>query len=323
MTSNLRLTSVVPTAETIVQITNALERFGLQVVRNEFGSLTEKLQTLSGADKASLEYSYEQSQLENQLELLEPDLDSREAGKPGGVSLMVEQMARGPLTQHFTSAVDLPEALRILEPLPESFRINFVTRGVNVNLAFTSPDSVFVTVNVNVFWSSMTDPTETEVIAEVQAILEESPYVPPVAPPPPFKVVIGHGNDQQWRILRDELRDEHGFELTAFEGKPRAGQTISTILEDMANEATVAVLVLTKADAMANGSWRARQNVIHEVGYFQGRLGWSNALIVCEEGVETLSNLDGTQRIDFPHENISAAVGRVAATLRRLERDRG
>lgn len=160
--------------------------------------------------------------------------------------------------------------------------------------------------------------TRHDFLDQIEAVLER--HVIPAAPTLPFRIVMGHGNDHQWRILRDELRDHHDFDVSAFEGRPRAGQTINTVLEDMAAEASVALIVLTRADEMKDGKWRARQNVVHEVGFFQGRLGWTNAIVVVEDGVDLFSNLDGTQQIRFPEGNIAAATGNVAATLRAKER---
>ncbi|MDR6614045.1 TIR domain-containing protein [Leifsonia sp. 1010] len=162
--------------------------------------------------------------------------------------------------------------------------------------------------------------SEKRLADDIEPVLRE--HLEPPPPPPAFRVIMGHGNDQQWRVLRDELRDHHGFDVSAFEGQPRAGQTINTVLEDMATQATVALIVLTKADEMADGRWRARQNVVHEVGFFQGRLGWTNAIAIVEEGVDLFSNLDGTQQIRFPAGNISAATGNVAATLNAKNRSR-
>jgi hypothetical protein len=158
---------------------------------------------------------------------------------------------------------------------------------------------------------------------QIEAILLEYPLA---APPeleqeatPSFRVFVGHGNDHQWRILSDELRSQHGYDIEAFEGRPRAGLTIRDVLNDMAQHSAVALLIMTAADEMSNGGVRARQNVVHEVGYFQGRLGWENAIVVAEEGIEMPSNLDGTQQVRFPPGDIGRSVGQVVATLRHRQ----
>jgi predicted nucleotide-binding protein len=156
---------------------------------------------------------------------------------------------------------------------------------------------------------------------EVKSLEEMRAANPPVESfvyePPPFRVFLGHGGDDQWRILRDQLRDDHGFEVKAFEGEPRAGFTIESVLSAMSGESTVAVIVMTEADLMASGVMRARQNVVHEIGYFQGRLGWSNTIVLMEGMVEEFSNLAGTQHIKFPKGNIGSAVGALIAALNK------
>jgi hypothetical protein len=162
-------------------------------------------------------------------------------------------------------------------------------------------------------------PTLDAIEQILTSMLEPWSFVPvPPMQQPPFRVFIGHGGDSQWRELRDNLRDHHGFEMEAFEAMPRASQVISDILQGMAAASTAAVLVLTKADEMKDGTWHGRQNVIHEIGFFQGRLGWDHAIIVMEEGVVLPTNLDGTQQVRFPPGVISAAEGKVAAALQLL-----
>ncbi|QNL13341.1 CMP/hydroxymethyl hydrolase [Microcystis phage vB_MaeS-yong1] len=74
---------------------------------------------------------------------------------------------------------------------------------------------------------------------------------------------------------------------------------------------------MTAEDEMADGTVRARQNVIHEAGLFQGRLGFTRAIVLREHGTETFSNIDGIQRIEFSKENIRETFGEVLATIRR------
>jgi predicted nucleotide-binding protein len=50
-----------------------------------------------------------------------------------------------------------------------------------------------------------------------------------------------------------------------------------------------------------------RMNVIHEAGLFQGRLGFTRAIVMLEEGCEEFSNIEGLGQIRFPNNNIKAA----------------
>jgi predicted nucleotide-binding protein len=46
-------------------------------------------------------------------------------------------------------------------------------------------------------------------------------------------------------------------------------------------------------------------NVIHEVGLFQGRLGFKRAIVLLEEGCKEFSNIQGLGQIRYPKGNIS------------------
>lgn len=136
-------------------------------------------------------------------------------------------------------------------------------------------------------------------------------YVPP-------RVFVGHGGKSLlWRDLKDHLRDQHGYDVEDFESGARAGHTIRDVLEEMLDSNTFAILVMTGEDAQSDGTLRARQNVVHEAGLFQGRLGFPRTVILLEEGTDNFSNLDGVQYIPFAKGNIREAFGDVLATLRR------
>ena len=130
-------------------------------------------------------------------------------------------------------------------------------------------------------------------------------------------VFIGHGRSPAWKDLRDHLRDQHDYRIECYESGSRSGHSIRDILESMAEKSSFALLVMTGEDEQASGALRARQNVIHEAGIFQGRLGFSRAIILREEGVESFSNIDGIQYIEFAKDRIRETYGDVLATLRR------
>lgn len=134
---------------------------------------------------------------------------------------------------------------------------------------------------------------------------------------PSRTVFIGHGRSSAWRDLKDHLHDKHGIEIEAYESGARAGRTIRDVLEEMAARSSFAILVLTGEDEQVNGKLRARQNIIHEAGLFQGRLGFARAILLIEEGVEEFSNLQGVEYIPFTKGNIKEAFGEVLATLKR------
>ena len=94
-----------------------------------------------------------------------------------------------------------------------------------------------------------------------------------------IKIYIGHGRSTQWRDLKDHLHDKQGFDVIAYETGTRAGYTITEILDDLSEEASIAFLVHTAEDQDTDGKLHARENVVHETGLFQGKLGWKRAIV--------------------------------------------
>ena len=130
-------------------------------------------------------------------------------------------------------------------------------------------------------------------------------------------IFIGHGGSSQWKELKDHLQDSHGYRVVAYEIGARSGHTIRDVLEEMLCESDMAFLVLTAEDENKGGAVRARQNVVHELGLFQGRLGFGKAIAIAEENTELFSNLDGIQQIRYSTEKIKETFGEILATIRR------
>jgi predicted nucleotide-binding protein len=85
----------------------------------------------------------------------------------------------------------------------------------------------------------------------------------------------------------------------------------------MLDEACMAFLVMTGDDDHADGSKHARENVVHEAGLFQGRLGFNRAIILVEEGCAEFSNITGITQIRFPKGNIEAKFEEIRRVLER------
>ena len=85
----------------------------------------------------------------------------------------------------------------------------------------------------------------------------------------------------------------------------------------MLDNASVAFLVLTAEDERSDGNRQARMNVVHEAGLFQGRLGFTRAIVLLEEGCDEFSNIHGLGQIRFPPGNISMSFENVRQVLER------
>lgn len=162
---------------------------------------------------------------------------------------------------------------------------------------------------------SMSSDNERD-IASILAIFESNLEKSKIKPSNPM-IFIGHGRDEQWRELKNHLQDEHNFKVNAYEVGPRAGLGVKDVLEKMLDESSIAFLVLTGEDIDNCGRLHARQNVVHELGLFQGRLGFDRAIPLVEDGVMDFSNIRGITKIIFSKGNIQATFGKVVATINR------
>ena len=134
---------------------------------------------------------------------------------------------------------------------------------------------------------------------------------------PGSRVFIGHGRSPVWRELKDFLSDRLDLPWEEFNRESTAGIATTERLTEMLNAAAFAFLVMTAEDEHADETLHARENVIHEVGLFQGKLGLRRAIILLEEGCSTFSNIHGLTYLSFPRGRISAAFEEVRRVLER------
>jgi predicted nucleotide-binding protein len=71
------------------------------------------------------------------------------------------------------------------------------------------------------------------------------------------------------------------------------------------------------APSYADQTVHARENVIHEVGLCQGRLGFHRTIVLLENGCAQFSNIAGLGQIRFPKGNLIAASEEIRKVLER------
>jgi predicted nucleotide-binding protein len=131
------------------------------------------------------------------------------------------------------------------------------------------------------------------------------------------KIYVGHGGANAWRDLKDFIQDRLHLPWEEYNRESAAGLPTTKRLEDMLDASSFAFLVMTAEDEQADGTKHARANVIHEVGLFQGRLGFERAIVLLEEGCEEFSNIHGLTQIRFPKGNVSAKFEEIRKVLER------
>jgi hypothetical protein len=130
-------------------------------------------------------------------------------------------------------------------------------------------------------------------------------------------VFIGHGRSSVWKDLKDFTSERLCLPWDEFNRVPVAGITNIARLSEMLDAASIGFIILTAEDEQADGKLHARMNAVHEAGLFQGRLGFTRAIVLLEEGCEEFSNIQGLGQIRFPKGNVGAVFEEIRRVLER------
>jgi len=113
-------------------------------------------------------------------------------------------------------------------------------------------------------------------------------------------VFVSHGQNELLKLkLKDFLTNRLGRRVVVLSELPSHGLTVVEKLERASQQCSCAIILMTRDDETKDGGLRARQNVVHEIGFFQGRYGRRNVILLAERGVELFSNISGIVRIEF------------------------
>jgi predicted nucleotide-binding protein len=191
-----------------------------------------------------------------------------------------------------------------------------------VNLHASSIPAIHLTVSFYGDTSVLVHHQDRDIRYKIMAIFEDAAdnFKMPVeeAPRETVHIFLGHGGqDKEWLELLHDLQSQHELSVEAFETGARSGHSIRDILQGFLGNNTFAIVIFSKADELADGGFVPRQNVVHEAGLFQGRLGFSRVLMLVEKGAQLFSNIDGVQYVEYTAGNMKGSVGAILATLRR------
>ena len=123
-------------------------------------------------------------------------------------------------------------------------------------------------------------------------------------------VFLSHGHSNLWTRVQSFIEKESHLNLDTieYEQQPKGGRTVGQKLRDESDKCSFAVIVMTGDDEDAAGDPRVRENVMHEIGFFQGRYGFDRVSLLYEEGVSLPSNLSGLLYEPFPKGNVNSAL---------------
>ena len=112
------------------------------------------------------------------------------------------------------------------------------------------------------------------------------------------RIFVIHGHDHELLYKVKEFLRKLNLEPIVLREQPNQGKTIIEKFESFSNVG-FAIALLTSDDKIlsdeGNSSveYRARQNVILELGYFMGKLGRSRVAVLCDKNVARPGDIDG------------------------------
>lgn len=123
----------------------------------------------------------------------------------------------------------------------------------------------------------------------------------------PRRVFISHGHSNEWRKVQPYIEKDVYLPTIELAQEPNAGRTIIEKLIDNAERCDSAVIVMTGDDFTQQDESRVRENVMHEIGFFQGLYGRNFVILLHEEGVNIPTNLSGVAYVPFPKDSIETS----------------
>jgi len=121
------------------------------------------------------------------------------------------------------------------------------------------------------------------------------------------KIFVSHGHNELLKLkLKNFIVDRLGLQPIILSEQPDLGLTVIEKLEKYGKDCDFALIVFTADDKTISGGARARQNVIHELGFFHGILGRDRVLLLKQKEVELFSNISGLIYKEFTNNNIES-----------------
>ncbi len=135
------------------------------------------------------------------------------------------------------------------------------------------------------------------------------------------RVFISHGSSNDWRAVQDHIEKDLNLPTLELAQEANRGRTVLQKLTEESDRCSYAVVVMTGDDQIPGDAPRARQNVMHEIGFFQGKYGLPRVCLLHEEGTDIPSNIDGLVYLSFPKGLISASFSALSRELNTAFRD--
>ena len=116
------------------------------------------------------------------------------------------------------------------------------------------------------------------------------------------KIFIVHGHDGELKQSVARIIEKQGLKAIILSEQANKGRTIIEKFEDYSDVGGAICLFTAddygRAKNDTTDNIRARQNVVLETGYFMGKLGRENVVLLADKGIEMPSDLSGVVYTD-------------------------
>jgi hypothetical protein len=128
-------------------------------------------------------------------------------------------------------------------------------------------------------------------------------------------VFISHGGHADWHSVKHFLESELRLPVLHFEAESWGGRPVTDALTKYLDTCGYAICVLTAEDRNPGGVRMARQNVLHEVGLFQGRYGFDRVVVIADQACDYVPHAAVGSVLRY-RKNVAEVFGDLEMTLR-------
>ncbi len=130
-----------------------------------------------------------------------------------------------------------------------------------------------------------------------------------------INVFISHGKNPLWKETENFIKDDLGHETLTIKNQPHRETLNMYRLDEETDDCDFAIVIITADDEQSDPKPEVRQNIIHEIGFLQGKFGPENVLVLKESGMDGYTEATGIEYAEFESGNISSAFSRIREEL--------
>jgi len=152
-----------------------------------------------------------------------------------------------------------------------------------------------------------------------------------------FTVFIIHGKSPEIRNVERFIKDELRFNAVILQDSFTGRNIIDKFKNEIWDNACCAIAIMSPDDKLDDGNFRARQNVIFELGYCSGvfdgyyeedddgKFDTEPIVIIKEKSIDMrdLSDLLGVEYLEYSQGNIEVVFNKLRKVLNRLYKELG